>query len=95
MTWIDIANLLINGVIEGLVVALPALSMTLVMGVNRFPHAATGDFLTLGAYAAVGCQLLLGSPLWLAALLSAAVTAVVSGNFTLPSRSGTVWASSR
>lgn len=78
MTWIDIANLLINGVIEGLVVALPALAMTLVMGVNRFPHAAAGDFLTLGAYMAVVGQLLLGAPLWLAALLSAGVTALVS-----------------
>ena len=64
MTWIDIANLIINGLIEGLVVALPALSMTLVMGVNRFPNAATGDFLTLGAYGAVACQVTLGMPLW-------------------------------
>ena len=84
MTWIDIANLLVNGLIEGLVVALPALSMTLVMGVNRFPNAATGDFMTLGAYGAVLCQLLLGMPLWLAALASAAVTALVSaGSYQL------------
>jgi branched-chain amino acid transport system permease protein len=43
MTWIEFANLLINGLIEGLVVALPALAMTLVMGVNRFrmPPPAT------------------------------------------------------
>ena len=33
MTWIDLANLLVNGLMEGLVVALPALAMTLVMGV--------------------------------------------------------------
>ena len=38
--------------------ALPALAMTLVMGVNRFPNAATGDMLTTGAYAAVAVQLL-------------------------------------
>ena len=84
MTWIDIANLIINGLIEGLVVALPALSMTLVMGVNRFPNAATGDFLTLGAYGAVVCQMLLGMPLWAAAITSAAVTALVSaGSYQL------------
>ena len=84
MTWIDIANLIVNGLIEGLVVALPALSMTLVMGVNRFPNAATGDFLTLGAYGTVACQLLLGMPLWLAALASAAMAAVVSaGSYQL------------
>src|SRR3989344_4711717 len=84
MTWIDFVNLLINGLIEGLVVALPALAMTLVMGVNRFPNAATGDMLTTGAYAAVAVQLLGGWPLWAAALISMAVTAVVSaGSYTL------------
>lgn len=84
MTSIDFANLLINGLIEGLVVALPALAMTLVMGVNRFPNAATGDFLTTGAYAAVAMQLLAAAPLWLAAIASVAVTAVVSaGSYQL------------
>ncbi|SFD99345.1 branched-chain amino acid ABC transporter permease [Paracidovorax konjaci] len=84
MTWIDFANLLINGLIEGLVVALPALAMTLVMGVNRFPNAATGDLLTTGAYAAVAVQMLGGVPLWLAALASVAVTAAVSaGSYQL------------
>ncbi len=84
MTWIDFANLLINGLIEGLVVALPALAMTLVMGVNRFPNAATGDLMTTGAYAAVAVQLLGGVPLWLAAVASVAVTAVVSaGSYQL------------
>ena len=66
MTWIDFANLLINGLIEGLGVALPAVAMTLVMGVNRFPNAATGDMLTTGAYAAVAVQMLGGWPLWAA-----------------------------
>ncbi|RZJ61877.1 MAG: branched-chain amino acid ABC transporter permease [Acidovorax sp.] len=84
MTWIDFTNLLINGLIEGLVVALPALAMTLVMGVNRFPNAATGDFLTTGAYAAVAVQMLGGLPLWLAAIASVAITAVVSaGSYQL------------
>jgi len=84
MTWIDFANLLINGLIEGLVVALPALAMTLVMGVNRFPNAATGDLMTTGAYAAVAVQLLGGVPLWLAAIASVVVTALVSaGSYQL------------
>ncbi|MDB5893685.1 MAG: branched-chain amino acid transporter permease [Rhodoferax sp.] len=78
MTWIDFVNLLINGLIEGLVVALPALSMTLVMGVNRFPNAATGDFMTTGAYAAVAVQLLSGQPLWVAAVAGAIATALIS-----------------
>lgn len=52
----DFLNLLINGLIEGLVIALPALALTLIMGINRFPNAAAGDTMTLGAYAAVGLQ---------------------------------------
>ncbi|MCU4121763.1 branched-chain amino acid ABC transporter permease [Variovorax sp. N23] len=84
MNWIAFANLLINGLIEGLVVALPALAMTLVMGVNRFPNAAAGDFMTTGAYAAVAVQMLGGWPLWAAALASMAATAVVSaGSYAL------------
>lgn len=84
MDGVEFINLLINGLIEGLVVALPALSMTLVMGVNRFPNAATGDFMTTGAYAAVAVQLFSGQPLWLAAIAGAIVTAVVSaGSYEL------------
>lgn len=84
MTWTDVLNLLLNGLIEGLVVALPALAMTLVMGVNRFPHAATGDMMTTGAYLAVGVQLLAGLPLWAAALAAMAGTAVLSaGTYAL------------
>jgi len=84
MTLIDFLNLLLNGLIEGLVVALPALAMTLVMGVNRFPNAAAGDFMTTGAYVAVAVQLLGGLPLWAAALAAMAVTALLSaGSYAL------------
>ena len=75
---IQFLNLLINGVVEGLVVALPALAMTLVMGVNRFPNAATGDLMTTGAYAAIGIQALGVSSLLGATLLAALCTALVS-----------------
>ncbi len=71
-------NLLINGLIEGLVVALPALAMTLVMGVNRFPNAATGDLMTTGAYVAVAAQVMGLPSLALATIAGAAVTALVS-----------------
>lgn len=53
---IEFLNLLINGLVEGLVIALPALALTLVMGINRFPNAAAGDTMTLGAYAVLGLQ---------------------------------------
>jgi neutral amino acid transport system permease protein len=75
---IQFLNLLINGVIEGLVVALPALAMTLVMGVNRFPNAATGDLMTAGAYSAVVMQALGVSSLLGATVLAALGTASIS-----------------
>jgi branched-chain amino acid transport system permease protein len=75
---IQFLNLLINGVIEGLVVALPALAMTLVMGVNRLPNAATGDLMTTGAYTAVIMQTLGVSSLLGATVLAAFATALIS-----------------
>jgi neutral amino acid transport system permease protein len=42
ITLVDVVNLLINGSIDGLLIALPTLALTLVMGIARFPNAATG-----------------------------------------------------
>ncbi|MEO8135764.1 MAG: branched-chain amino acid ABC transporter permease [Betaproteobacteria bacterium] len=58
MTSVDFFNLLINGTIDGLLIALPALALTLVMGIARFPNAATGDTMTIAAYAGIGVQAL-------------------------------------
>ena len=58
MTLVDFCNLLINGTVEGLLIALPALALTLVMGIARFPNAATGDYMTVAAYAGIGVQAL-------------------------------------
>jgi branched-chain amino acid transport system permease protein len=58
MTPIEFCNLLINGTVEGLLIALPALALTLVMGIARFPNAATGDTMTVAAYAGIGVQAL-------------------------------------
>lgn len=52
------ANLAINGVVEGLIVGLAALAINLVFAVGRFPNAATGDLMTVGAYAGIGVQAL-------------------------------------
>jgi branched-chain amino acid transport system permease protein len=67
MTLADLVNLLINGAVEGLLIALPALALTLVMAIARFPNAATGDYMTVSAYAAVGVQSLVPGSLLLAA----------------------------
>ncbi|MEO8280415.1 MAG: branched-chain amino acid ABC transporter permease [Ideonella sp.] len=78
MNLVDFANLLINGTVEGLLIALPALALTLVMGVARFPNAATGDFMTIAAYAGIGAQVLGGGAFAGAALGSVAAGAAVS-----------------
>ena len=57
----SILNLVVNGLVIGLVIGLGALAVTLVFGIARFPNAATGDAMTLGAYAAIGTHKATGS----------------------------------
>lgn len=71
-------NLAMNGLVEGIIIALAALSMTLIFGIARFPNAATGDTMTIGAYAGFGAQPLLGGSIVLATISAMAVTAAVS-----------------
>jgi neutral amino acid transport system permease protein len=58
--WIE---LVIAGIVSGLVIGLMALSVTLVFGIARFPNAAAGDIMTAGAYGALWGQKALGSML--------------------------------
>jgi len=67
MDAITVINAGINGVVIGMLLALPALAITLVFGIARFPNAASGDYMTLGAYAAVFTQALAGGSCWRAA----------------------------
>jgi neutral amino acid transport system permease protein len=55
------AQLFVNGIVQGLVIGLTALSITLVFGIARFPNAATGDAMTFGAYAALTAHKATGS----------------------------------
>jgi len=61
VNYADYLNLAINGLVEGLVMALPALALTLVYGLARFPNAATGDFVTVGGFGGFGAYQLSGS----------------------------------
>lgn len=83
MSSTEFVNLLINGTVEGLLIALPALALTLVMGIARFPNAATGDYMTISAYAAVGVQALLPQSIVLAALGAVAAGIAISVVFYL------------
>jgi branched-chain amino acid transport system permease protein len=83
VTLVDAGNLLINGTVEGLLIALPALALTLVMGVARFPNAATGDYMTVAAYSGIGVQALGASSIMLCGLGAIAVGVAVSLAFYL------------
>ena len=61
MNYADFVNLAINGLVEGLVLALPALALTLVYGLARFPNAATGDFVATGGFGGFAAYHLSGS----------------------------------
>jgi neutral amino acid transport system permease protein len=69
------AQLFVNGLFQGLVIGLAALSITLVFGIARFPNAATGDSMTLGAYAALSAHKASGSFL-LAGVSAAGATGI-------------------
>lgn len=69
------AQLFLNGLFQGLVIGLAALSITLVFGIARFPNAATGDAMTLGAFAALAGHGATGSFI-VAGLCAAAATGV-------------------
>lgn len=58
---IGFIELAISGLMSGLVIGLAALAVTLVMGIARFPNAATGDFMTLGAYMTLAATAATGS----------------------------------
>jgi len=49
-------NLAVTGLVQGLLIGLAALAVSLCFAVARFPNAATGDFMTLAAYAGVAVQ---------------------------------------
>jgi branched-subunit amino acid ABC-type transport system permease component len=73
-----LAQLLVNGVITGSILALAAVGATLIFGIQRIANFAHGDFLTLGAYAAFAVNVVLGQNLFVAAV-SAMVAVALFG----------------
>jgi branched-subunit amino acid ABC-type transport system permease component len=73
-----IAQLILNGFVTGLLLALPALALTLIFGILKFPNFAIGSMLTTGAYAAWIGNSLLGMPLAVAAFFAALTMAAVA-----------------
>jgi len=74
----NLAQVLLNGLVTGMVLALPALALSLIFGILRFPNFAIGAMLATGAYAAYVFNALLGLPLAPAAALGALAMAALS-----------------
>ena len=73
-----IAQLVLNGLVSGLLLALPALAVSLTFGILKFPNFAVGGTLTLGAYAGWVFNAVLGIDIVVASLLAAAFTGLIS-----------------
>src|SRR5207249_7269701 len=78
MSLSTLMNLVSNGAVEGLIMALPALALTLVMGICTVPNASAGDTMTIGAYAALTFHAV-GLPMFILAVCGAmALSAAIS-----------------
>lgn len=72
----QIAQLIVNGISLGSIIALAAVGLTLTYGILRLANFAHGDFMTLGAYLTLLANAL-GINIWVSMVLG--VTATVAG----------------
>src|SRR5260370_40143594 len=73
-----IAQLILNGFVTGLLLGLPALALTLIFGILKFPNFAIGSMLTIGSYFAWICNSVFAIPLVVAGAIAALATALVA-----------------
>jgi branched-subunit amino acid ABC-type transport system permease component len=73
-----IGQLIVNGIISGLLLALPAIALTLIFGLLKFSNFAIGSMLTFGAYVGWVANVLLGLPLFAALAAAALVSAAAA-----------------
>ncbi|WP_201931477.1 branched-chain amino acid ABC transporter permease [Nocardioides donggukensis] len=71
--WDRIPQLVVNGLIFGIILALGALGLSMVFGTTGLTNFAHGELLTLGAMAAYMFNVAMGLPFVLAAVLSVVV----------------------
>lgn len=75
---IEIAQLLIYGIVLGSIIALGAIGVSLIFGILRFAHFAHGDLMTLGAYFALAGIAGMNLPQLAAFALALVATAAVT-----------------
>lgn len=73
-----VAQLAFNGIVTGLILTLPALALTIVFGILKFPNFAIGASLTMGAYLIWLFNVLLGLPMLAAVPLAVIGLGLVS-----------------
>lgn len=73
-----IAQVVFNGLVTGMIVALPAVALTLTYSIAKFPNFAIGAMLTVGAYLGYVLNAILGLPMLSAALLAAPLSGAVA-----------------
>ena len=76
--WEQLAQLVINGLITGSILALTGVGATLVFGVQRVPNFAHGEYLTIGAYVGFYINVILNQNLLVAAAGSAVAVAFLA-----------------
>ncbi|MGY3604203.1 MULTISPECIES: branched-chain amino acid ABC transporter permease [unclassified Bradyrhizobium] len=69
---------LLNGLISGLLIALPAIALSLTYGILNFANFSIGAMITMGAYLAYAVNASLGAPILLAAPIAAAALALIA-----------------
>jgi branched-subunit amino acid ABC-type transport system permease component len=74
----DLPQALLNGLMAGAVLAVPAIGFTTVYAVLRFPNFAVGAFATVGAFAGLVANVTFGQPAWIA-LIAAFLVAGLAG----------------
>ncbi len=72
----QLAQLIVNGIAVGSIIALAAVGLTLTYGILRLSNFAHGDFLTLGAYLTLLVNAV-GLNIWLSMVLAAVGTVVM------------------
>ncbi len=72
------SQMIINGLTTGLILALPALALSLTFSVLRFPNYAIGSYVTVGAFVTWYANIVLLLPLWFAASSGAIATGLIA-----------------
>jgi branched-subunit amino acid ABC-type transport system permease component len=72
------AQYVLNGLVSGMILALPAVALTLVYGILKFPNFASGAMLTVGAYLTLVFNVYFGMPLLWAAIVGSLIFAFIA-----------------